>query len=61
MRAFQPHHFQADLIWCDGTFKVYDWAMYGGRPDFIGDCTATQEELFEGEVVRLGRYLKACN
>jgi hypothetical protein len=28
---------------------VYDWDMYGGHPDFIGDCTATQEELVEGE------------
>jgi hypothetical protein len=26
-RPTQPHHFQADLIWCDGTFKQIWWKI----------------------------------
>jgi len=22
IKAYPPYHFQADLIWCDGTFKI---------------------------------------
>jgi hypothetical protein len=57
-RPIRPYHFQADLIWCDGTFKLTQTCIY--RKKYVNGFVNSEDYLNKLKTRRdayLGLYI----